>query len=337
LRDNREKTEEFYLLYKAIILVLEPFEAESHRLLEAVGEVRFGPRNRAYSEKELITEVSDVSALVITSRDSISKQIIDSAKFLKIIAKCGSKPSNVDIDAATRRRVPVTWTPGANPVSVAEHTVALMLALLKKVFLAMTSLRQGEWRKESVKTLELSGKTVGIIGLGHIGFEVAKLLKNFGCNLVYFDPYISGERGDKIGVQKIGLNELLERADIVTLHCQLNAETRHMIGENQLRRMKNTAYLVNTARGSLVDERALVKALEKGQIAGAGIDVFDEEPVRPTNPLLSLDNVVVTPHMAAWSREAPIREAIGAAEEVIRVLRGETPTNVVNPECLGKR
>lgn len=322
---------------KPIILVLEPFEPESHRLLESVGEVRLGPKSRAYSEKELMNEVSNVSALVITSRDSISRGIINSARFLQIIAKCGSKPSNVDLDAATARGVPVTWTPWANPVSVAEHTVALMLVLLKKVFLTMTDLRRGEWRKESVKTLELSGKTVGIIGLGHIGFEVAKRLKNFECKLVYFDPYVSAGRGDEIGARKVQLGELLEQADVVTLHCQLNAETRHMIGKDQLTKMRKTSYLVNTARSSLVDEGALVKALEKGEIAGAGIDVFDPEPVKPTNPLLSLDNVVVTPHTAAWSHEALIREAMGAAEEVVRVLRGEMPTNVVNPQCFKEK
>lgn len=317
---------------RPLILVLEPFDTESHSLLEAAGgEVRLGRKDRAYTEPELIREVALASAIVITSRDKITRNVIESAQHLKIIAKCGAKPSNVDLDAATEHGIAVTWTPGSNPVSVAEHALTLMLLLLKKVIPTMTALKEGEWRKESVKASELAGKTVGIVGLGQAGYQLAQLLRHFSCRVLYFDPYVPEERGREVNAEPVDLNYLLEVSDLVSLHCQLSDETRHMIDEQQLRRMKTTAYLVNTARGPLVNEQALIRALREGWIAGAGLDVFEEEPAMCTNPLFALPNVVVTPHMAGWTHEALRREACWAAEEVIRVLKGEPPRNVVNP------
>jgi phosphoglycerate dehydrogenase-like enzyme len=179
---------------------------------------------------------------------------------------------------------------------------------------------------------ELSGKTVGIIGLGQAGFELAKRLSCFDVRIVAYDPYVPRERGEPLNVAMLGLEELLEVSDIVTLHCDLTRETRHLIGGEQLRRMKKSAYIVNTARGGLIDTRALYGALKEGVIGGVALDVFEEEPTGRDNPLFSLDNALHTPHMAGITHESVAREPVWAAQEVVRVLKGGSPKNVVNPE-----
>jgi phosphoglycerate dehydrogenase-like enzyme len=254
------------------------------------------------------------------------------------VAKYGSKPGsdNVDLDAATAHGVVVCYTPGANADSVAEHTVVLMLALLKRLWQTSSLLRAGHWRDLSLLGQELQGRTVGIIGFGIVGRKVAHKLMGFGVHLLVCDPFVPHDDAELANAQLVDLATLMSQGDIVNVHAILNESTINLIGEKELRRCKRSAYLVNTARGAIVNEAALIKALRKGWIAGAALDVFTEEPPRADNPLLHMDNVLVTPHFASCTEDAFKRETETAMAEVRRVLGGKIPRHVANPEVLSK-
>lgn len=315
------------------IVVLESEVYELHMLMSEVANVRFGDAACSYTDEEKLIElIKDADGVVITSRGKFTRKVISAAKRLKIIAKCGAIPNNVDIAAATEYGVAVTWTPGSNPTSVAEHALTMMMSLLKLVPQTMRGLQQGKWHTAEQKASELSGKTIGIVGLGQAGYCLAELLKGFGTKLLCYDPYVNAERLALTGARSVDLDTLLTCSDVVTLHCKMCDETYHLIDKNKLQKMKKNAFLVNTARGALVDESALLEALSNNWIAGAGLDVFEVEPASKDNPLFSLDNVLVTPHMAGCTKEAHERESRGSSEEVIRILKGQTPVHLANPE-----
>ena len=316
------------------VFIPEPEWEESHKVLEEIAEVKIGEPSVVYTESQLIEEITDVDALIITSQHHVSRKVIEAARKLKVIVKYGSKPGidNVDIDAATEKGIVVCYTPYANSDSVAEHTIALTLALLKKLDTMSFRLRQGKWRDKSLLGSELLGKTVGIIGLGSVGCKVAEKIRGFGVKLTAYDPYVSKETAKRVGVRLVDLETLLKESDILTIHAALTERTVHLIGEKELKLVKKSAFIINTARGAIIDEKALIKALKEGWIAGAALDVFEEEPPKPDNPLLKMDNVLVTPHFASCTYEAYQREAFMAAEEVLRVLQGMKPNFVVNPE-----
>lgn len=319
----------------ADIVVVEPFETASHMLMSQVGNVRFGNTSCTYTnENELIDLIGNADAVVTTSRGKYTSKVICASKKLKIIAKCGALPNNVDLTAATKCGIPVTWTPGSNAVSVAEHALTIILSLLKKLPQTMRGLKQGMWHTEDKKAEELTGKTIGIIGLGQAGYHLSMLLKPYNVRILCFDPYISKEKILSANAEPADMDTLLSSCDIVSLHCHMCEETFHLMNKDTLRKMKNTAFLVNTGRGQLIDESALEIALKEKWIAGAGVDVFEIEPAQKDNPLFKLDNILFTPHMAGWTQEALVREAKGASEEVIRVLNGKEPLNVANPEYL---
>jgi len=321
---------------KKIAFILEPCDTASHKLLQEIAEVKLGHADARYSEEELIKETQDVDALLITSRDGVSRKVMEACKKLKAIVKYGAKPHNVDLQAATELGIAVSWTPSSNAVSVAEHALMMIFALLKRLILTMNAQKEGKWRNVLPHCTELEGKTVGIIGLGQAGSELAKRLSCFNVEVVGYDPYIAKERAEQLKVKMVSLDELLRVSDVVTLHCDLNKETEHMIGAQQLRQMKKSAFIVNTARGGLIDTEALIKALKEGVIADAAIDVFEEEPTKADNPLFSLENVIHTPHMAGVTYEALEREPVWAAEEVVKILKGEGGKNVLNPEYVKK-
>lgn len=323
------------------VYILEPEWEESHKIIREVADVFVGVPGVKYSEDQLINMLRDVDAVVITSQHRISRRIIYNCPKLKVIVKYGSKPGidNVDLEAATERKIPVCYTFGANYDSVAEFTVGLMLYAVKKISTVSQSLKEGLWRdsllRSGVLGYELRGKTVGIIGLGQIGRRVAKILQGFDVRIIGYDPYISRDDVESLNVELVkDLGALLRDSDIITIHATLTEETYHMIGEEEFKVMKPTAILVNTARGAIVDEEALIKALREGWIAGAALDVFEKEPPDPDNPLLKLPNVISTPHYASCTYEAYRREAIIAAEEVVRVLEGYKPKYIANPEVL---
>ena len=315
------------------IVVVECEVRELHMLMSEVGNVRFGdPKCNYTDEKELIELIGDADAVVCTARGKFSRNVIASSKNLKIIAKCGSVPNNIDVDAATEYGVAVTYTPGANKVSVAEHALTLMMALLKLMPKSAEIQKTGGWKSESLQASELTGKTVGIIGLGAAGSSLAEMLKPFNVNLLCFDPYADPERIAQAGAIAVDMDTLLEQSDVVSLHCQLCDDTRGFIDGEKLKKMKKSAYLVNTARGALVDEAALAEALREKRIAGAGIDVYSVEPTSRDNPLFALDNIICTPHLAGWTNECLARETQGTSDSVIQILKGFAPGSLLNPE-----
>ncbi len=319
------------------IVVVECEVRELHMLMSKVGNVRFGdPGNTYTDEKELIKLIGDADAVVCTARGKFTRNVIAAAKNLKIIAKCGSVPNNIDVEAATEFGVAVTYTPGANRVSVAEHALTLMLALLKLMPKSTEIQRTGGWKSESLQASELTGKTVGIIGLGAAGSSLAEMLKPFNVDLLCYDPYVAPERITKAGARSVDMDTLLEQSDLISIHCQLCDETRGLIDREKLKKMKNSAYIVNTARGALIDEEALAEALLENRIAGAGIDVYSVEPTSKDNPLFALGNVICTPHLAGWTRECLARETQGTSDSVIQLLSGEVPDSLINPDYVKK-
>jgi D-3-phosphoglycerate dehydrogenase len=320
------------------VFIPEPEWAESHEVLEETAHVRVGTPGTAYTEDLLIAEVADVDGLVISSQHHVSRRVLEAASRLKVVAKYGSKPGldNVDLGAATERRVVVCYTPGANADSVAEHTIALILALLKRLYVSSYRLRQGHWRDLTTLGRELGGKTVGIVGLGTVGHAVAHKLAGFDVQLLACDPYVHEHEAQQVRARLVDLATLIRRSDIISVHAILNEETKHLIGTEEFRLCKTEAILVNTARGAIIDETALIQALKDGRIAGAALDVFTTEPPDPDDPLLNMDNVLITPHFASCTVEAFRREADMAVGEVHSVLSGQKPRFVANPKVLSR-
>jgi D-3-phosphoglycerate dehydrogenase len=321
--------------FKVFVPELFPPALNQREMLEEFAEVKIG-HGRVYSEEELTHEIKDMDGILMTSKVRITPKVIDAGGKLKVISKYGVGVDTIDVEYATKRGILVCYTPGVNSDAVAEHTFGLILATLRKIPQSMASLRQGGWREEKFLGDELTGATVGIIGFGNIGFRLAKKLAGFEIRLLVYDPYVPNEKIEKARGEKVDLPALLRQSEIVSLNLALTSETFHLIGENELRQMKSTSYLINTARGPLVDEKALYRALQEGWITGAGLDVFEEEPAKMDNPLFSLDNVVVTPHLGGSTYKARKRLVIMAVENLLRVLKGDLPEreNMINPEAL---
>ncbi len=305
------------------IFITEPKDHPALERLRRLGEVRQGPQDRRMEERELADEIHSAHAVLITSRDRITRPMIERAARLRVIGKFGARPENVDWDAARARGVRIVWSPEANSDSVAEYTVLLILAHLRHLVEAVDHLRRGSWRNTFTPGRELRGKTIGVVGLGNVGSRVARCLGGFGVTLLGYDPFVSGQRAAALGVRLVPLPELLARADVVSLHAMVTSDSEHMIDEGALRQMEPGALLVNTARAALVDEDALARALAEGRIGGACLDVFAGEPVAPPHPLLAAPRTIASPHIAAQTIEAQDREVTQTIEEVIRVLEGE--------------
>jgi D-3-phosphoglycerate dehydrogenase len=272
---------------------------------------------------------------VISRKGRITRSHIEkSGGRLKIVARTGVgfDPSRIDIDAAREHNVWVTNMPGSNATAVAELAFGQMIALARHTMEAHRAVRENRW-SDYLRFIgaELAGKTLGIVGMGNVGARVALRARAFEMSLLICDPYIPASHVTSLGGRWVGLDELFAESGFVTLHCPLNPETRHMVGARQLSLMKKSAYLVNLARGGVVDENALYACLRENRIAGAAIDVMEIEPPRKDHPLISLGNVIFTPHLGGSTREAQKRGEWGAAEEVVRVLQGEDPRNPVFP------
>lgn len=281
-------------------------------------------------KETLIQEVKECEAILTRSNALIDADVIHAAKKLKIISKYGVGLNNIDVDTATTRGVYVTNTPEANANVVAEHTMALMLNLSKKIMIMDQELRKGNFDIRSVVYSEdLEGKTLGIVGLGRIGRLVAQKASNgFNMNVLGYDPY---EERFPPKIKRIhSLEEILQASDIVTLHLPLLKSTKHIISTKEFQLMKNDAYFINTSRGGTVDEQALVEALNNNEIAGAGIDVFESEPPDTNSELFTLKNIIVTPHSAALSKQGAVKMAVHAAMQIDQVLQGQKPTWPVN-------
>jgi D-3-phosphoglycerate dehydrogenase len=281
------------------------------------------------SEEELRDRLPGVDALVVRSRTRVTRRVLEEARGLRVVARAGVGVDNIDVEAATRAGILVINTPDSSVRATAEHTLAMLLACCRNIPQANQSLLRGEWKREAFLGAEVYGKTLGVVGLGRIGSEVARLARAFGMRVVAYDPYVSTERVARLGVEAVSFERLLEESDFVTLHVPLTSHTRGMLGREQIRRMKPGARLVNCARGGLVDEEALLEALEEGHLAGAALDVFAEEPPKDLR-LVEHPRVVATPHLGASTQEA--QEAIGAdvAEQVLQALAGRLPRGAVN-------
>ncbi|HJO97827.1 MAG TPA: hydroxyacid dehydrogenase [Rhodospirillales bacterium] len=289
---------------------------------------------------EFLEFVTGESYDAIVSRTvKITGEIMDAMPRLKVIAKHGAGIDNIDVEAATDRRIPVLSTRGGNARSVAEHALALILALTKRLMALDAGLRAGRWEKPAFLGAEIAEKHLGLIGFGPIGRRTAELARAFDMNVSVYDPYVA-ESDLPAGVRRHeGLDDLLSAADVVSLHCPLTDETRGMIGSAQLGRMKSTAYLVNTARGALVDEAALVESLERGTIAGAALDCFSEEPPAADSVLWSAPNLLATPHVGGVTAEAFRRVGVEAVRNMFAVLDGDAvdPVFLVNPSVLSRK
>ena len=277
-------------------------------------------------------EVSQVDA-VISRKGKVTREHMEKSRGrLKIVARTGVgvDPSRVDLDAAQEHRVWVTNMPGSNSVSVAELVFGQMIALVRHIIEANRAVKENRW-EDYLQFLgtELANKTIGIIGMGNIGTRVAIRARAFEMSFLVYDPYIPESHVTALGGRWVGLNDLLSDSDFVTIHCPLTHETKRMIGEKHLSLMKTSAYLINMARGGIVDEDALYRVLSQKRIAGAALDVMENEPPGKNHPLFQLNNAIFTPHLGAVTREASKRAEWGAAEEVVRVLEGKSPKNPV--------
>lgn len=279
------------------------------------------------SDAEKIESLRGVEYVVLHPA-SLPGAVLREAKSLKLVQLLAAGYEKVDLKVATELGLPVATNGGANAWAVAEHAIALILSLYKRIVPCDRSVRAGEWRKSAngFNTFELAGKTVGIVGAGNIGRKVAQRLKAFETDILYYDAFPVPEIEEKWGARRVSIDELVSQADIVTLHAPLLKETRGLIGESQFAMMKPSALLINTSRSELVDEAALIQALKGNKIAGAGIDVYPQEPVAADHPLLALENVVVTPHTAGHALENWARRCRFAWENIQRVERGEKPT-----------
>lgn len=303
------------------VLVAAPLHERAIEILKNAGlEVVY----EEYPDQDKLKElVKDVSAIIVRSKPKVTKEIIDAAPNLKVIARAGVGLDNVDVEYAKSKGIEVVNAPAASSRSVAELAIALMFAVARKVAFADRKMREGVWAKKQCMGFELEGKTLGVIGFGRIGYQVAKIANALGMKLLLYDPYPNEERAREVDGKFVELEELLKNSDVVTIHVPLLESTYHLINEEKLKLMKPTAILINTSRGPIVDTNALVKALQEGWIAGAGLDVFEEEPLPKDHPLTKLDNVVLTPHIGASTVEAQERAGIEVAEKVVKILKGE--------------
>lgn len=321
--------------FKVFVAELFPPALNQREMLEEIAEVKIG-HGQVYKEDELIHEIQEVDGILVTSKARITRKVIDAGKRLRVISKYGVGVDTIDVEYATEKGIAVCYTPGVNSDAVAEHVLGLILATLRKIPQSMAHLQKGGWREEKFLGEKLTGSAVGIIGFGNIGIRLAEKLSGFAVERFVYDPYVSKERIARAGGKALDLLDLLRKSDIVSLNLGLTPETFHLIGEKELRQMKTTSYLINAARGALIDEKALYRALAEGWIAGAGLDVFEEEPAKLENPLFSLDNVVITPHLGGSSHKARKRLVMTAVENLIKILKGDSPAqeNILNPKVL---
>jgi len=277
-----------------------------------------------YPDQEKLKElVRDVSAIIVRSKPKVTKEIIDAGPNLKVIARAGVGLDNIDVEYAKSKGIEIVNAPAALSRSVAELAIALIFNVTRKTAFADRKMREGVWAKKQCMGFELEGKTLGVIGFGRIGYSVAKVASAIGMKILIYNVVKNEERAREVGGKFVELEELLKNSDVVTIHVPLLESTYHLINEERLKLMKPTAVLINTSRGAVVDTNALVKALQEGWIAGAGLDVFEEEPLPKDHSLTKLDNVVLTPHIGASTVEAQERAGIEVAEKVVKVLKGE--------------
>lgn len=314
------------------ILLTKKLNDKNAKLFEGIPDIELVTVGD--NEKEKFDEhIKGAECLLLSTAYQMTKEVIDAAKKLKVISRTGVGVDNVDVKAATERNVLVLNTPEANSISVAEHTLALIISISKQLLMYDSELRAGNFAiRRTNKSVDIDGKTLGLIGCGRIGrFTAEKCKAAFGMQVIGYDPYIKELPGITLYES---IEEVFKRADYISLHIPLTDETRNLVGEKLLSVMKPTAYIINTSRGGIVDEAALAEALKENRIAGAALDVLESEPPKADNPLLPLKNVILTPHSAALTKECSARVAYEAALGISDYLKGNTPKFVFNKELL---
>jgi D-3-phosphoglycerate dehydrogenase len=310
------------------VLVREPIAEAGIELLRERFEVDVD------GDGDHADRIGDYDAIVIRSATKLTAELIGRADRLKVIGRAGVGVDNVDVEAATRRGIVVANAPESTVTSAAEHTVGLLVALARNIPQAHAALKQGRWERSAWGGVELEGKTLGVLGFGRIGQQVARRALGLGMRVVAHDPFVAKERFRELGVQRVeSADEVLAAAEFLTLHLPLTAETRGFLGQEAIEKLPDGARVINAARGELVDEAALVEALRSGKLAAAAVDVYAQEPYE--GPLLELDNVVATPHLAASTEEAQDRAGVIVAQQVVAALEGGLVTNAVNIPSIG--
>ena len=312
------------------VIIADQINEKGIKELEGVADVVV---DTAITQEELINKIKDFDGIIVRSRTKVTREVIEAADKLKIIARAGVGVDNVDVEAATERGIMVVNAPESTSITVAEHTMGLIMALARKIAIADKSVKEGKWEKSRFMGIELAGKTLGIVGMGRIGSQVASRCKAFDMEILVNDPYITEDVASKLGARVVNKETLLKNADVITIHVPLTPETKHSISKKEFDIMKKNAFIINCARGGIINEDDLYDALKSGKIGGAGLDVFETEPPEG-NPLLELDNLVATPHIGASTKEAQIDAAIIVANEVKKVFMGEAPKNVLNMPVL---
>jgi len=313
------------------VLVSDKLAQEGVDILKRVAEVDI---KTGLPEDELCKIIGDYDALVIRSGTQVTAKVIEAARNLKIIGRAGVGVDNVDVPAATEKGIIVVNSPGGNTIAAAELTVAMLLALSRNIPQAYVSMRNKEWNRSKFTGNEVYKKTLGILGLGKIGQEVAKRCQAFGMKVIAYDPFISAEVGKQLGVDLVEFEECLKCCDYISLHLPKSKETIGMIGAKQFEMMKDGVRIINVARGGIIDEDALVNALKSGKCAGAALDVYSTEPPDFSSELFALPNVITTPHLGASTEEAQTNVAIDVAEQIVDVFEGRSARSAVNMPAL---
>ncbi len=319
------------------ILVSDSLSKQGVEILEKAGFVV--DVKTKLPKEDLLREIKDYEGLIVRSGTKVTSELIAAADKLKVIGRAGSGLDNVDTLAATRRGIVVMNTPGGNTVTTAEHTMAMICAMTRRIPQATVSMKSGKWEKERFMGVELYNKTLGVVGIGQIGSYLAKLAQGFSMSVIAYDPYLAPERAKDMGVEVVELDELFRRADLISVHTPLTPETRSLINAGTIAKMKPGVMIVNCARGGIVNEIDLCEALKTKRVAAAAFDVFEEEPIKADNPLLALDNFICTPHIGASTGEAQENVAIAIAEQIVDyfakgIARGAVNIPSVPPEVL---
>lgn len=282
------------------------------------------------SREDLIARIPEYDALVVRSATRVTADVIAAAERLKVIARAGVGVDNIAVDAATQRGIIVVNSPEGNTMAAAEQTIALLFALARNTPQAYRSVKAGKWERSRFMGVELYNKVLGVVGLGKIGRHVAQRARGLEMRVMVSDPYVTTEHAQRLGVELVELPELFASADFITVHVPLTKDTRHLISEAQIAQMKPGVRLINCARGGIIDEAALIKAIQSGKVAGAAVDVYEQEPPTAENPLLQFDQVITTPHLGASTREAQVNVAVDVSEQVIDILHGRPARSAVN-------
>jgi D-3-phosphoglycerate dehydrogenase / 2-oxoglutarate reductase len=312
------------------VLICDPISPKGIALLQQRPEFKVTVLSKRLPEAELLPLIGDVEAMVVRSETRITRKVIESAPKLRVVGRAGVGVDNVDVEAATQRGIVVMNTPSGNTISTAELTFSMLMALARKIPQAHSSMKAGEWNRKAFQGVELYNKTIGILGMGRIGTEVAKRAVAFGMNVLAYDPYLALARAKALQVELVELDEIFARADFITVHMPMTEETRGMLNREAFAKMKKGVRVLNCARGGIINEKDLYDAIQSGQVAGAALDVYEKEPAPPEFPLRELPQVIMTPHLGASTEEAQENVGIEVAEAITDYLLFGAVRNAVN-------